>query len=396
MILAFVVGGKVGTNTLTSVDSGVGESGQADRIVADAYPKRVDEVVLVQSSKHKADDPAFRAAVADVTRRLRTVDGVTKISDPYGKRDGAVSPKRDAVLVSFEIPGDSAKSDAVTASIDASVAAVDAAAKAAERGLAIFCEKPLAFDAASAARMAKTVADAGVINQVGLVLRTSPAFRVVKHLIADERAGKTLAIVFRDDQFIPNRGHYGSTWRMDKALAGRGTLLEHSIHDVDILQWMLGPVAAVSGVTREHHGFDRIDDLTVARLEFDSGAIVSLTSVWHDIDERGSLRHVEVFCDNLYVKLEGDRLGPVRWQFTGEEEQVVEGKATHEFLNARGDAHPSLEKNFLEAVRDQTAADPAFSEALPAHHIVDAIYASADAGGDAVRDVYRTTLERPS
>ncbi len=82
VILAFVVGGKVGTNTLTSVDSGVGESGQADRIVADAYPKRVDEVVLVQSSKHKVDDPAFRAAVADVTRRLRTVDGVTKISDP--------------------------------------------------------------------------------------------------------------------------------------------------------------------------------------------------------------------------------------------------------------------------------------------------------------------------
>jgi predicted dehydrogenase len=262
--------------------------------------------------------------------------------------------------------------------------------KAAERGLAIFCEKPLAFDAASAARMAKTVTDAGVINQVGLVLRTSPAFRVVKQLIADERAGKTLAIVFRDDQFIPNRGHYGSTWRMDKALAGRGTLLEHSIHDVDILQWMLGPVAAVSGATREHHGFDRIDDLTVARLEFDSGAIVSLTSVWHDIDDRGSLRHVEVFCDNLYVKVEGDRLGPVRWQFNGEEEQVVDGKATHEFLNAIGDAHPSLEKNFLEAVRDQTAADPAFSEALPAHHIVDAIYASADAGGDTVRDVYRT------
>ena len=130
VILAFVVGGKVGTNTLTSVDSGVGESGQADRIVADAYPKRVDEVVLVQSSKHKAGDPAFRAAVADVTRRLRTVDGVTKISNPYGKRGGAVSPKRDAVLVSFEIPGDSAKSDAVTASIDASVAAVNAAAKA--------------------------------------------------------------------------------------------------------------------------------------------------------------------------------------------------------------------------------------------------------------------------
>src|SRR6476659_8441826 len=49
-------------------------------------------------------------------------------------------------------------------------------AKAAERRLPVFCEKPLAFDAAAALRMAETVEAAGVINQVGLVLRTSPAF----------------------------------------------------------------------------------------------------------------------------------------------------------------------------------------------------------------------------
>jgi RND superfamily putative drug exporter len=131
VVLAFVIGGKVGTNTLTNIDAGVGESGQADRIVADAYPKRVDEMVLVQSSRLKADDPAFRAVVADVTKRLSNVDGVTKITSPYGKdRDGAVSPKNDAVLVSFEIPGDSEEDAAVTASIEASVAAVNAAAKA--------------------------------------------------------------------------------------------------------------------------------------------------------------------------------------------------------------------------------------------------------------------------
>ncbi len=132
VVLAFVIGGKVGTSTLTNVDSGVGESGQADRIVAGAYPKRVDEVVLIQSAKLKAGDPAFKAAVADVTQRLRKVDGVTKVTNPYGERDGAgaISPKRDAVLVSFQIPGDAETSAAVTASIDASVAAVDAAAKA--------------------------------------------------------------------------------------------------------------------------------------------------------------------------------------------------------------------------------------------------------------------------
>lgn len=263
-------------------------------------------------------------------------------------------------------------------------------AKAAARGLAIFCEKPLAFTAAAATRMAETAEAAGVTNQVGLVLRTSSAFRTVKHLIEDPRAGRVIAVVFRDDQFIPNQGYYGSQWRVDKNLAGRGTLLEHSIHDVDILQWMLGPVSAVSCTTREHHGYDRIDDLAAARLEFTSGAVVQLTSIWHDILERGSLRHVEVFCDNLYVKLEGDRLGPVRWQFTGEPEQVVADDAMLAFLAAAGDANPSLEQRFLEAVRDRTATTPTFRDALPAHQLVDALYESADNGGAPVSDPYRT------
>ncbi|MDP1793124.1 MAG: Gfo/Idh/MocA family oxidoreductase [Acidimicrobiales bacterium] len=257
-------------------------------------------------------------------------------------------------------------------------------AKAAARGLPTFCEKPLAFDAVAATRMAETAESASVINQVGLVLRTAQAFRVMKHLINDPRAGKTITIVFRDDQFIPNQGHYASEWRMDKDLAGRGTLLEHSIHDVDILQWMLGDVTAVSCVTREHHGFDRIDDLAAARLEFANGAVVQLTSVWHDILERGSLRHVEVFCDHLYLKLEGERFGPITYQFTGETEQVLEGEDVAKFLDDVGDLNQSLEQNFLEAVRDGVAASPTFREAIPAHRIVDALYASADSGGNTI------------
>ena len=261
-------------------------------------------------------------------------------------------------------------------------------AKAAAKQRAIFCEKPLAFDAAAATRMAECVEAAGVVNQVGLVLRTSPAFRVLKQLLADPRAGKAIAVVFRDDQYIPNQGFYASTWRVDPALAGRGTLLEHSIHDVDMLQWIFGPVAAVSATCRYHHGYDRIDDLTAARLEFADGPVVQLTSVWHDILERGSLRHVEVFCDHLYVKLESDRFGPVRWQFTGEPEQVLDGEDTLNFLRDAGDHMPALEQNFLAAVRDETAATPTLRDAIAAHEVVDALYASADSGGGVITDIY--------
>jgi len=260
-------------------------------------------------------------------------------------------------------------------------------AKAAERGLAVFCEKPLAFDTAVAEAMVAAVERSGVTNQVGLVLRFVPAFRWAKRLVDDPRAGRTMAVVFRDDQFIPNQGMYASDWRVDAARAGHGTLLEHSIHDTDILQWLLGPVTSLSATTRELHGHPGIEDVAAARLDFASGATATLTSVWHDVLERPSQRRVEVFCENLHLAVEGDFVGPVRWQLTGEPEQVLEGDELIEALRAAGDPDPGNPATaFLTAVRDGTPASPSLADALPAHRLVDAMYASAASGGAVVDD----------
>ena len=71
-----------------------------------------------------------------------------------------------------------------------------------------------------------------------------------------------MTVDFRDDQYIPVQGMYASTWRGDPARAGRGALLEHSIHDVDVLEWLFGPMLG-----RRHDGASStamagIDDAT--------------------------------------------------------------------------------------------------------------------------------------
>jgi UDP-N-acetyl-2-amino-2-deoxyglucuronate dehydrogenase len=269
-------------------------------------------------------------------------------------------------------------------------------AAAAERGVAVFCEKPLAFDATAVQRMVDAVETAGVVNQVGLILRFMPQLIHAKALLADERAGRRLAVSFRDDQFIPIQSHYGSTWRIDPERCGRGTLLEHSIHDVDVMQWMCGPVESVSGSVREVHGHPRIDDVAVARLEFAGGGIASLTSIWHDIIDRPSLRNIEIFSENLYLHLDGEATSPLTWQFTGEPVQTLEGDA---LARACIDAGLARERDlapvaggamfnpltaFLDAIADGVDSPLPLREALPAHRIVDAIYASADEGGAVV------------
>jgi predicted dehydrogenase len=266
-------------------------------------------------------------------------------------------------------------------------------AAAAERGVAVFCEKPLAFDAAAAHRMVESVETAGVANQVGLVLRFMPQFMHARTLLADERAGRLLAVSFRDDQFIPIQSHYGSTWRIDPDRCGRGTLLEHSIHDVDIMQWLCGPVRTVSGTVREIHGHDRIDDLAVARLEFTNGAVASLTSIWHDIVDRPSLRNIEIFCENLYLHLDGEATGALTWQFAGGPVERLDGDAlaracidrghatVRELAPVPGGAMFNPLTSFLDAIAEGAPSPLPLREALAAHRVVDAIYASADAGG---------------
>jgi predicted dehydrogenase len=254
-------------------------------------------------------------------------------------------------------------------------------AAAAERGVAVFCEKPLGVDLAAARGMADAVEWAGVVNQVGLVLRHSPAFGMLKALAADPASGRPMSVVFRDDQYIPIQGTYRSSWRGDVTKAGAGTLLEHSIHDLDMLEHVLGPVASLSATTSNFHGLDGIEDVASVLLRFASGATGTLQSVWHDVLERPSLRRVELFCEKTYAVLEGDWFGPVEWITTGSSPTRLEFDALIDEAGRRGMALGNPDELFIEAVVRTEPAWPSFADALRAHTLADAVYRSAAQNG---------------
>ena len=243
----------------------------------------------------------------------------------------------------------------------------------ASRGLPVFCEKPLAVSLEPARAMTEAVARAGVVNQVGLVLRDSPAFLALRDLIHEPGCGRVMSVVFRDDQYIPIQGQYGSTWRADTTKAGAGALLEHSIHDIDILEWLLGPIAGASAVSSEFHAIAGIEDVVSATLRFESGALGSLVSIWHDLLERPSLRRVEVFCERAYFWLDDDVAGPVHWT-----------RPDGRHGSTTGTARRNPDAGFVEAALSGEPATPDFADALRAHVVTDALYRSAAAGGSMI------------
>jgi predicted dehydrogenase len=270
----------------------------------------------------------------------------------------------------------------------------DLVLKAASRGLHVFCEKPLATNLADVEEMVAAVDRAGVRAGVGLVLRHSPILTVMKELMDDPTLGRPMAIVFRDDQFFPIQGHYASEWRKDCSIAGAGTLLEHSIHDIDVLNWFAGNVRTVRGSTRNFAGFEGIEDLAFAHLDFESGVQADLVSIWHSVLGRPSTRRLEVFFEKGFFAVDDDFLGPIHYQVHAQNAEQISADEVRKRYLARlglsdemfeGLLRYSLEDYFfLKACVEDTPAFPDFRVALEAHRVVDAIYRSAHSGGDPV------------
>ena len=121
-----VLGGAIGTKYLEDGDLAVGEAATANKIIEAGFPQSPDEqseIVLLRSKTLTADDPAFQAAIKDVTKTLEGYPQVRKLDSPLeaGHAD-LISDDRHAAMVQFSPEGDY---DEVTAYIDTIVAGVD-------------------------------------------------------------------------------------------------------------------------------------------------------------------------------------------------------------------------------------------------------------------------------
>ena len=248
-----------------------------------------------------------------------------------------------------------------------------------------FCEKPLDVSFHGANAMTAAAVSSGLTHQCGLILRRSPAYLWARELITDPVAGRVMAVVFRDDQFIPIQGHYKSTWRADVTKAGAGTLLEHSIHDVDMLRFLVGDIESVSARATYRHGLPGIDDSVAASIAFANGAVGTLTTVWHDNLSRASLRRVEIFCEKRTITIGGDDWwGPVSWSDADGTTGEIAGEELAERTAPLSPMHANPDAAFVLAARDGLPGTPDFTVALEAHRVVEAMYASSRSKGDSV------------
>src|SRR3982751_2873970 len=123
VVVVFALGNAVGTTQISDVDQFSGESHRAEVALDRSGLRPVKESVFIQSDELTVKDPAFRAAIEDVTGRLSKVPYVENVRSPLTGAS-AVSADGHAALVDFEIAGDSTEAGD---RVDPTLAAVAAA-----------------------------------------------------------------------------------------------------------------------------------------------------------------------------------------------------------------------------------------------------------------------------
>jgi predicted dehydrogenase len=117
---------------------------------------------------------------------------------------------------------------------------------AAAAGKHVFLDKPIANTIADAKALTRACRDAKVILALGYQRRRESHFRFVKKQIAEGKFGKLV-----NAEANISRDRLGkidlSSWRYQAQGMPGGVMLQIGIHYTDVLEYLMGPVKAVSG-----------------------------------------------------------------------------------------------------------------------------------------------------
>ena len=266
--------------------------------------------------------------------------------------------------------------------------------RAAEEGKHVFCEKPLAFSLKDIEEMISAEQKHGILTQVGLVLRHCPVLWKLKQILKEnsDSFGERLSFIFRDTQEWPigTRTH-PSEWRKDPELAHAGSLFEHSIHDVDMIEYLFADKYKLSGLSANVRHVSpltqgRLEDVGSIQFQYSDGFTGNLTSIWNKI--RMDERRVDIFLENGYVLLDGyitEYFGKFDYQIGKKKKRLKFNEITEEYKEEKNyppmgpNAGPYLFESlsFLESVIEDEKPYPGLDIGYRAHEIIESAYQSS-------------------
>jgi UDP-N-acetyl-2-amino-2-deoxyglucuronate dehydrogenase len=173
-------------------------------------------------------------------------------------------------------------------------------------GCHVIVEKPMEIRLDAIDKMLHVQKEQGVKLAVISQHRFDPSSQKLRALIDEGAFGRLVMgnalIPWWRSQTYYDSGAWRGTWELD----GGGVLMNQSIHTIDLLQWMMGPVKSISAYTDTLAHRMETEDASVAVLRFANGALGTIAATTAAYPGLGT--RLEVFGDKGSAVIEADEL----------------------------------------------------------------------------------------
>ena len=201
-------------------------------------------------------------------------------------------------------------------------------------GKHVVCEKPMAASLEECDRMIEARDKSGKKLAIIAQNRFKKPIRDLKELLSSGLAGLVRHAAINSFWW---RGHcyYDLWWRGTWEKEGGGCTLNHAVHHIDMLLWMMGSPAAVTSVlANTAHDNAEVEDLSVSILEYPHALATLTASVVHHGEEQGLVFQ----CEKAKISAPFDTYASLSMSNGFPEEN----KALEEEITAFKDALPDL------------------------------------------------------
>lgn len=241
--------------------------------------------------------------------------------------------------------------------------------RAAKAGKWILCEKPLAPKVADAKAMVAACKKAKVGLGTAFPVRYAPSVMDAQARIASGAMGKVYAAS------CTNNGSYPGGWFVDPELAGGGATMDHTVHVVDVLRWILNTeftkVYCKNGTVL--HDDLAVDDLGSLHLETKDGIIVSHIASWNRPKSFPTWGDVtlELVCEHGVIWVDA---------FNQKIDVYSDAASKAEWVGWGSNPDKGLVKDFVDAVAARREPTVTGIDGLRAVEVAEAAYKSVRTG----------------
>jgi UDP-N-acetyl-2-amino-2-deoxyglucuronate dehydrogenase len=254
------------------------------------------------------------------------------------------------------------------------------AVKAAQRGVHVVTEKPMATRWSDGLEMVRACDEANVRLFVVKQNRRNATLQLLKRALEQRRFGRIFMVTINVFWSRPQQYYDSARWRGTWEFDG-GALMNQASHYVDLIDWLIGPVESVQAYIATLARNIQVEDTATVGLRWRSGALgsVNVTMLAYPKNFEGS---ITILGEHGTVRVGGVAVNEIQqWQFadTRPEDSDI-AAASYETSSVYGYGHPLYYENVIQALRGQAEPETDGREGLRSLEILIASYLSARDG----------------